>query len=89
MAHETHEIEVETIIPETASTRTHTVFLPLSESMAKDLELEQRIHVSFTGTIKEISSGFSDDKEASISVDIKAVTIDTENEFEVLSKDDD
>lgn len=90
MPTETHEIDLPPIIPETVSSEVHSIYLPISKELAEDiLSVGDRVHISATGIVKELDAGFSDSSDHSMRLDIKRVTVETENEFEKLSKDDD
>lgn len=86
----THEFEMPTfedsrpIGPEE-----HTVYLPVSKEIADLLNVDERAEVKFSGVVKEIDAGFSEDDNYSIRVAIKRVSVEPENEFTDLSKDDD
>ena len=87
--HVTYEIDFPPINPETVVSEVHSIFLPISQELAEALAVDERIHISATGIVKELSAGFSDSNDYSLRLDIKRVTIDRENVFEELSKDDD
>jgi hypothetical protein len=85
-----HEVDVAPIVPETASTETYSIHLPVSKELAEEiLDVGDRVHISATGIVKELSSGYMDTPDYSMRLDIKKVSVETENEFEQLSKDDD
>jgi hypothetical protein len=86
----THEIEPETITPEVAVSNDyqHQVYLPISKEIVDQLQVDDVIHVSFQGKVRELSSGFGDSDDYSLSIGVKRVTVETENEFEKLSRDE-
>jgi len=89
MATETFEVDFPTIEPETVSSEVHSIYLPIGKDLAESLTVGDRVHIRATGIVKEISAGFMDSDDHSLRLDVKRVEVDTENEFEVLSRDDD
>lgn len=87
--HETYEIDLPPITPETVSSEVHSIYLPISKELAERLDIDERIHISATGVIKELSAGYSDSNDYSLRLSINRVTVDRENVFEELSKEDD
>lgn len=87
--HATFEIDLPPIQQETASSEVHSIYLPISKELAEALDIDERIHISATGIVKELSAGYSDSEDYSLRLDIKRVTVEKENVFEELSKDDD
>ena len=87
--HEIYEIDLPPIVPDTVSSEVHSISLPIPKELAERLDIDERIHIRATGIIKELSAGLSDSEMYSLRMDIRMVTIERENEFEVLSRDDD
>ena len=85
---ETFEVSYPTIEPEVVSSEVHSIYLPISKELANALGIDERVHVRATGIVKEVSAGFSDSSDYSLRLDVKRVEVDTENEFESLSRDD-
>ncbi len=84
----TYEFPVPTIESEVQSVAEHSVHLPINKEIADELKVDGRAEVRFTGVIKEIDSGFSDDSDYSIRIDISKIEVYPENEFTELSDDD-
>lgn len=85
-----HEFEMPTLedsIP--VGPEEHTVYLPVSKEIADLLNVDERAEVKFNGVVKEIDAGYGEDDNYSIRVSIKRVSVEPENEFTDLSKDDD
>lgn len=89
MSVETHEIEFPTAEPDIVSSDVHSIYLPISKELAESLTVGDRIHVRASGIVKEVSAGYMDSDDYNLRLSIKRVEVDTENEFEVLSRDDD
>jgi len=88
--HETFEIDLPPIQPETVSSEVHSIFLPISKELAEALDIDERVSISATGIVKELSAGYTDHiDDYSLRLDIKRVTVDRETIFEKLSRDDD
>ena len=87
----THEIEPSTIDSDSVPSLDykHTVYLPISKEIMEELQVDDIIHIKLQGKVRELSSGYDDSDDYSLSVSVSRVTVDTENEFEKLSMDDD
>ncbi len=84
----TYEFPVPTIESEVQAVAEHSVHLPISKEIADELKVDGRAEVRFTGVIKEIDSGYSDDADYSMRIDISKIEVYPENEFSELSEDD-
>lgn len=87
--HEVYEIDLPPIVPETVSSEVHSIHLPISKELAERLDIDERIHIKASGIIKELSAGYSDSDMYSLRLDISLVTVERENVYEELSRDDD
>lgn len=67
---------------------TRTIFLPVSEEILKHLKIGDSVHVKFDAIVAELSDGYNDDAKGDIGLKTQRVTIETENEFEELSRDE-
>jgi hypothetical protein len=87
----THEIQPDTIEPDSVPSNDykHSVYLPISKEIMEELQVDDIIHIKFQGKVRELSSGYNDSDDYSLSVSVSRVTVATENEFEKLSLDDD
>lgn len=86
-----HEFEMPTLESDRPiGPEEHTVYLPVNKEIADLLNVDERAEVKFNGIVKEIDAGYGEsDENYSIRVSIKRVSVEPENEFTDLSKDDD
>jgi hypothetical protein len=86
----THEIQPDAIEPDSVPSLDykHSVYLPISKEIMEALQVDDIIHVRFTGKVRELSSGYNDSDDYNLSMSVNRVTVATENEFEKLSDDD-
>jgi hypothetical protein len=86
----THEFEMPTLQDSMPmEPEEHSVTLPVSKEIADLLTVGERAEVKFYGIVKEIDSGYSAEDDYSIRVAIKRITVEPDNEFTDLSRDDD
>lgn len=64
-----------------------TIRLPISAEIAKELQIEANVTGSFIGKVLEVGS--YDGEDNSVSILITSLKLETGNEFEELSRDDD
>ncbi len=87
---ETYEIDLPPVAQDNVSTEVHTIYLPITKELAEVLDLDERVTITATGIVKELSAGFTDHiDDYSLRLDINKVTVDRETVFETLSRDDD
>jgi len=85
----THEIATPTIESENVTADAgHRVYLPVSKEIAEALKLDETAHVSFEGVVKEVSAGYDDTDDYSVTLNIRSVTIENENEFEQMAREE-
>jgi preprotein translocase subunit YajC len=83
------EVNSSTIEKEVTSVNEHSVYLPVSEEMAKALRVGESVHVTFDGIVAEIDSGYTDEPESySIRLGTQRVKIESENEYEKMARED-
>ncbi len=88
--HETFEIDLPSAVQENVSTETHSIYLPISKELAEALDIDERVTITATGIVKELSAGYTDHiDDYSLRLGINKVTVDKETVFETLSRDDD
>lgn len=87
--HEVYEIDLPPIVSETVSSEVYTIHLPISKELAERLDIDERIHIKASGIIKELSAGYSDSDMYSLRLDISTVTVERENVYEEMSRDED
>lgn len=85
-----HEFEMPTLEDsQPIGPEEHYVHLPISKEIMEALEVDGRAEVKFSGIVKELDAGYGSDDTYNMRIAVKRISVEPENEFTDLSKDDD